>query len=248
MLDKALLLMETLAPVTDAAPMGVSELARRSGLAKSTVHRLLRHLVILDLVLAIEGGYILGDRLAGWTNSIGIGVDVAQLRCAAVPYLVELHKVVPTAVVSLGILSGARVRYLDSIHGHHPPPAAALSAWAPVHCTAIGKLLLAYRPSIDVAELLGPGPYPRYTPHTRCTPAELGQELRSIRVRGTAFDRQEFRVGMVCVAAPVHTIHRPAVAAISISDTAQADLAELPRHLHRATVGLARAIQDIDIE
>ncbi|MGX1773681.1 IclR family transcriptional regulator domain-containing protein [Nocardia brasiliensis] len=78
------------------------------------------------------------------------------------------------------------MRYLDCVHGHHPPPVPALAVWVPAHCTAIGKLLVAYHHLGEVTEVLGPGPYPRHTSQTRCTPAELDTELLRIRQRGFA--------------------------------------------------------------
>ncbi|MGX1773720.1 IclR family transcriptional regulator [Nocardia brasiliensis] len=237
MLDKALLLMRILATVRESAPMGVSELARRSGLAKSTVHRLL---AAQDLVLAIDGGYVLGGRLTRWMDSIGTGGDLARLRQMAVPYLVGLHEAVPAAVAALGVLSGARVRYLDSVHGHQPPPAPALASWAPAHCTAIGKLLLTYLGDAEIAKALGPGPYRRYTPRTRCTPDELGADFEEIRRNGIAIERQEYRVGIVCVAAPVHSRKHRAIAAISLCHSTRTDVYSATRQLRAAADGLTR--------
>ncbi|MGX1773708.1 IclR family transcriptional regulator [Nocardia brasiliensis] len=242
MLDKAFLLLNILARVQDSTPLGVSELARRSGLAKSTVHRLLQQLSDQDLATTIEDGYVLGDRVSGWANSIGQGADLPRLRHTAVPYLVELHATFPEAVISLGVLSGARVRYLDCVHGHHPPPVPALTVWAPAHCTAIGKLLLAYHHLGAIAEVLGSGPYPRYTAHTRCTPTELDTELLRIRQRGFAVDWKEFHPGLVCASAPVHTRHHRAVAAISISGAAPATMHPILGHLRHAAASVSRTL------
>ena len=86
----------------------------------------------------------------------------------------------------------------------------------PAHCTALGKVLLAYNPE-DTARVTGGGELPKLTPHTISDPEALKAELAKVRERGYALDDEEFHEGNFCVAAPVRNYRGTVVAAISVS-------------------------------
>lgn len=86
----------------------------------------------------------------------------------------------------------------------------------PAHCTALGKVLLAFQP--EVAErVLSKGELPALTPKTITSPVGLRRELEGVRKAGYAVDDEEFHEGNVCVAAPVRNYRGTVVAAISLS-------------------------------
>jgi len=86
----------------------------------------------------------------------------------------------------------------------------------PAHCTALGKVLLAYNPE-EAARVTEGGGLPKLTPHTISDPGALKAELARVRDAGYALDDEEFHEGNFCVAAPVRNYRGTVVAAISVS-------------------------------
>jgi DNA-binding IclR family transcriptional regulator len=73
----------------------------------------------------------------------------------------------------------------------------------PAHCTALGKSLLAAVGDDVAARLVGPGPYPRRTPRTKVTWAQLEEDLERVRREGFAASDEEFEIGLVSFAVPL---------------------------------------------
>jgi DNA-binding IclR family transcriptional regulator len=93
---------------------------------------------------------------------------------------------------------------------------SAIGKRVPPHCTALGKVLLAYQP--EVAErVLSQRELPAMTPHTHTSPLALGEEIARVRELGHAVDDEEFHQGNVCVAAPVRNWRGTVIAAVSVS-------------------------------
>ena len=90
-------------------------------------------------------------------------------------------------------------------------------AGAPLHCTGVGKALLAWRPPQEVARLLGNGPYPAYTPRSAVTLDALQAELQRVREQGYSLDDEEREPGVRCLAAPLRGGGGSVVAALSVS-------------------------------
>jgi DNA-binding IclR family transcriptional regulator len=87
----------------------------------------------------------------------------------------------------------------------------------PLHCTAIGKVLLAYADADQQREVLL-GPLERRTPRTVVAPGVLQRQLEAVLETGVAFEREESTLGLLCVAAPVlDATGTETVAAISIT-------------------------------
>lgn len=117
----------------------------------------------------------------------------------------------------LGVRDGAEVVYLDKIGGHRQACAPSrVGGRMPLHCTAIGKALLAYAGPALLAEVLG-APLSRLTSRTITAPGVLRQNLARIVQTGSAFEFEESAAGIVCVAAPVIDADGHAVAAISVT-------------------------------
>jgi DNA-binding IclR family transcriptional regulator len=87
---------------------------------------------------------------------------------------------------------------------------------APIHCTGVGKVLLAYQPAQQVDALLSSG-LKRYTEHTITDGNKLKEELAKIRRLGYAVDNEELEIGLFCIAAPIRNHLGHTVAAVSIS-------------------------------
>jgi IclR family acetate operon transcriptional repressor len=87
----------------------------------------------------------------------------------------------------------------------------------PAHCTALGKCLLAQLPEPSARGALGPEPYQPLTERTRTSWGALAADLETIRRAGVAVSDEEYEIGLVSIAAPVHWIDGPGTGAINVS-------------------------------
>ncbi|MFF2902125.1 IclR family transcriptional regulator [Streptomyces sp. NPDC057966] len=117
---------------------------------------------------------------------------------------------------------GHDVVYVAKIGGHRQARAPSRTGGrmplhcTALHCTAVGKALLAHADHELRQEVLA-GPLERRTPHTVVAPGALRRQLRQIAETGVAFEREESTAGLVCVAAPVLGLGNEALAAISVA-------------------------------
>lgn len=184
----------------DHPVLGVSELARRTGLPKSTVHRL-AHELVDERVLDVADGRF---RLGMWLFELGEMVPLHRtLTEAATPIMEDLRSVTSHRV-HLAILDGIEVVYVKVLGTGRidVPISSRTGGRLPAHATGVGKVILAYSPVAAVRARIEAG-LPRQTPRTICTPGGLMNELRKIRTNGMALDLEESHLGVSCVAAPV---------------------------------------------
>ncbi|GAA3718844.1 IclR family transcriptional regulator [Gordonia hankookensis] len=190
----------------------LAQIVRRTGLPRSSAHRMLERLVALRWLRRQGRDYELGIRLME-LGSIAVHQD--RLHEAALPFLHELHRTTGF-VVHLAILDGSDVVYLEKIGG---TLAAAIPTRVggrqPAHCTAVGKAILAHSGQVDTREPEAGGPLPQKTRYSISTRSRLETELVKIRTHGIAYEREESLPGIGCVAAPIGDIDE-AVAAVSV--------------------------------
>ncbi|MBY8863181.1 IclR family transcriptional regulator [Nocardia sp. CA2R105] len=196
--------------------VGLSELARRTGLAKATVHRIAQDLVTARLLAASPQGYRLGRGL------FELGMRAAAERTmleVAVPFLQDLFART-RETVHLGVLDGDEVVYISKIGGHRQARSPSrIGGRMPLYCTAIGKTLLANSDQATIARILA-GPLPRRTPRTIVAPGLLRAHLEQVAEQGVAYEYEESTLGIVCVAAPVLSADDQPLAAISVTGPA----------------------------
>ncbi|MEE6165830.1 MULTISPECIES: IclR family transcriptional regulator [unclassified Mycolicibacterium] len=208
--------LEKSALVLDAFPGGsaltLAQVCARTGLARSTVHRLLVDLTAL--------GWI--DR-AGSTFELGLGLfqlgeRVAvkhRLRSAAIPFMQDLYAVTGQTV-HLAVRNRFDAVYIEKLHGHESLPLPSqIGGRLPLTCTAVGKALLASETEEVRAQVLAQ-PLRRYTVNSITDPKRLARELADIRRTGVAIEREESALGGCCLAAPVVSQGMP-IAALSVS-------------------------------
>ncbi|MBD0418641.1 IclR family transcriptional regulator [Streptomyces sp. TRM S81-3] len=212
----------------------LTEVVHRSGLPRSSVHRILDQLVQLRWLDRDGRDYRLGMRM------LELGAMAShhnRLRRAALPHLHELHEKVGH-VVHLAVIDGPEVVYLERIGGAADCSVPSRTGGRqPAYCTGTGKAILAFGDEALVAEVLRSGLRPR-TPYTITRPRAFREELARIRERGVAFDREEAFRGVACVAAPLRGSGR-AIASISVCGNG------VHRELERmapAVLGTARAV------
>ena len=197
------------------ADLGVSELARRLGLGKSTVHRMLTTLVAEGLIEQNPrtGGYRLGIVMFELGEAVRVHMD---LHAAAAPVLGELRAQTGESS-QVGVLDGHEVVYVDRLESTHSLRLfTETGRRVPVHCTSSGKVLLAYLPEARRQAVLRAAPLTALTPHTITDPERLAAELARVRRRGWAEAINEREIGVASIAAPVRDISGEVVAAISI--------------------------------
>lgn len=210
--SKALTLLDCFRDATN--PLGVSELARRASLPKSTAFRLLSYLEEAGYVERVGKHYRVGWKLFELGNRVGY-CRPGRLRDIATPYLTELFAQTHY-VVHLAVLDGTDVVYLEKIHGHQAPPTPTrVGGRMPASCCALGKAILSRSPAEKVREVLLGG-LRRRTPYSLAEPGRLLADLSRVRTRSVAFDREEAALGLTCVGAPILR-DEVAVAAISVS-------------------------------
>jgi DNA-binding IclR family transcriptional regulator len=185
----------------------LAQVVRRTGLPRSSAHRMLDRLVQLRWLRRNGRDYELGMRLVE-LGSLAVHQD--RLHKAAAPLLADLHQSTGL-VVHLAILDGTDVVYLDKVGDRM---AAAIptrvGSRQPAHCAAVGKAILAYGQTPDHVDLTA-----RKTRYSIASPTQWATELAKVRGHGVAFDREESLAGFGCVAAPIGGPGE-AVAALSV--------------------------------
>ncbi len=200
--------------------LGVSELARRLGLGKSTAHRLVATLTAEHLLEQNRetGKYRLG--LAIYDLGASISAHFA-LHEAALPSMAQLRNATGETV-HLAVLDGREVVYIDRLDS---PDSVRMFLevgrrnWA--HCTATGKVLLAHVPDDRLDRLLIGWELKEKTPSTITDHHLLREELMKVRRRGWAHNRYESEAGHLSVGAPVRNAMGDVVAAMSVAGPAE---------------------------
>lgn len=134
----------------------------------------------------------------------------------ATPFMEDLYELTHETV-HLGVREASEVMYVAKIGGHRQAAAPSrVGGRLPLHCTAIGKVLLAHAPGQLVDSYLA-STLQRRAPRTVTAPGLLRQQLERIREIGLAFEFEESAVGIVCIAAPVLDVEHGVSAALSVA-------------------------------
>lgn len=195
---------------------GVREVATTLGIAKSSAHDLMNSLASAGFLnKTADGRYRLGWRLVQLSETL---LSTTELRRDARPILEELAAQY-RETIHLAILDDTQVVYVDKLEGKQAVRVelTALGARLYPHCSALGKVLLAYRPEEDVKRILKTNGLPRFTPNTITDTAEFDQLLIKIRKQGYAFDLEEIVMDLCCVGAPIRNHTGQVIAAMSMS-------------------------------
>ncbi|RKN12816.1 IclR family transcriptional regulator [Streptomyces radicis] len=217
----------------------LTDVAERTGMPKSTVHRLTQILVEQQLLTLSEQGYELGIALFELSSLVPVK---QRLRVAALPFLQDLF-MATHETVHLGIREGFDVVYVEKIYGHSDLGLPSrVGGRLPLNCTGIGKALLAFSSEEVRADFLA-RPLRRITRKSVTDPVRLARELAEARATGLAFEREEATLGRECVAAPV-IVHGEIMAAMSISVPISAyRMPQLAAAVKTSALGLARHLR-----
>ena len=199
----------------DQYEIGISDLAKRLGLAKSTVHRLASTLLEQGMLEqnAGDGKYRLGLTLFELGTLVRRKMDFTM---EARPFLRSLLEKTGETV-HLGILDHDSVLYVISLESKQAlRMGSKVGTRAPVHATAVGKALLAFQPEEEAARVIARG-LAVSAPNTIVDAKSLQRELAVVRARNYALDDEESEVGLRSIAAPIRSDAGHVIAAISIA-------------------------------
>jgi DNA-binding IclR family transcriptional regulator len=213
-LDKALSVLELL--LRQGSDMNITEMSEKLGFYPSTTHRLLDTLKYW--------GYVEQDF---HTQKYQLGLKVLELGMTklhkmdlvreATPYLEELVNQY-NETVHLGALEKGEVMYLAKKESSQTIRMISyVGKRAPLHCTALGKVLLAYLPEEERRKILEGKQLPRLTERTITDKEELEKNLEQIKKQGFALDNEENEKDVCCMAVPIRNYQGAVIAALSIS-------------------------------
>lgn len=215
--ERALMLLDLLA--REHREMSLTEIANCMHWPKSTVHGLiatLRDCSYVDQSL-VSGCYRLGVRLFELGNIVARSWDI---RALALPALQNLNNQLGE-MVQLATEDKGEVLYLEKLDSTHMMRIVSeIGARLPMHCTGLGKVLLAYKKPAEIKWILTKHGMPPMTSRTITNREALERELIKIRRQGYAMDDREIMDSLRCVAAPVYDRDGNVKYAISVSGLA----------------------------
>ncbi len=210
-LDRGLLILQRLA----GSEMSLDELSGNLGVHKTTILRLLRTLESHRMVQRnAQHRYRLGSGLFQIAQQ---ALDERDIRQVAAPQLRKLNQQ-HGHTVHLAAYEGGEVVYVDKYDGRHAVRMySRIGNVAPLHCTGVGKVLLADLPETELHSLIDRIEFTPYTANTITDADTYRRELEQVRERGWAADRAEHEDFINCVAAPIRDASGRAIAAASVS-------------------------------
>lgn len=198
--------------------LGVSEIARRLDLNKSTVHRILGGIA--------ERGYL--EKTEDGVYSLGIQfVELASQRLSNIElstearaYLSELTNIVRQSS-HLAVLDGSDAVYIDKMElVHNLRLYSQIGKRIPIYCSALGKSLLLDENDEVILEKLKTCSFEKLTATTLISSRAVLQEIKISRQRGWTIDDEEHDIGIRCIAAPIYDYRGKITAALSIAGPA----------------------------
>lgn len=193
-----------------------SEIVSNTNVPKASAHRILKALVNMGyLQYDQETGKYRGDlKLSCLGSEVMTSFD---LRSYLRPHLMNLHRETGHTC-HLGIRNGNVGIYLDKIESRDYGIRlfSEVGRSFPLHCTALGKVLLAFMDPEKRREILN-GELESFTPRTVTDPSILEEELEQVRECGYGVDHEEITRGIICVAAPAFNHEGGVIAGISVS-------------------------------
>ena len=203
----------------DDAEIGVTELAKRLGIAKSTVHRLVTTLMAEEVLdrNPETGRYRLGLGLFGLGSLVRHRMD---LSTEARTLVTDLRQTTDETVL-LAIPAGQEIIYIRAQPSRQAVRInAEMGMRVPYYCTAAGRAILAFQPESRIAAVTA-APMPPRTPKTLTDPDKLLKLLANIRRVGYALDDEESELGMRAVGAPIFDAQSVVVGAVAIAGPVQ---------------------------
>ncbi len=213
-LERGLRIIELLEKERDGLSFG--ELLDKTGIPRPSLARILNILEAYDFIRnSSEGRYRLGYRLLSLGYTVYSQLDLVS---EAKPFLVKLVELTGETA-ELTVFDRGEILYIDKVESPEPIRLVARigSRYKTLHCTAIGKVYLAYMGDDFLESYLSNVGLPSFTEKTITNEEVLRRELEEIRSKGYAFDDEEVRLGVRRIASPVFGSFKGLVAVIGIA-------------------------------
>jgi DNA-binding IclR family transcriptional regulator len=232
LIDRLLDILELLSLEKDG--LGVTEIGNRTGLHKSTVHRIVSALAERGYIEKVPGRsvYKIGLKLVEISS---VYLNSVELKTEAAPFLRELTARLgqPT---HLAILDGTDAVYIEKVDMLNSIRLySQIGRRIPVYCSALGKCLLSGLHGTEAEEILKKCSFEKFTAKT-LDKAEVLRQIRAVPADGFAIDDEEHDEGIRCIAAPVFDYRGKVIAAVSVAGPA----ASIAPGKDRETAGLVR--------
>jgi DNA-binding IclR family transcriptional regulator len=210
--QKAFKLLEVLA---EKQPLKPADLLNHLALSRSNLYRLLETLTEMGYVHKGGGNtYCLTYKIFMLGSSF---LNLNQLTFMARPYMAHLAEM-SQENVNLAIMYENKVLYIDKIESkHYLKLDQPIGATDPLHCTALGKILLSGLSDLEMQIFLKSTTFIPYTKNTITDPEVLAGVVRNVRTQGYAIDFEELSYGIHCIGAPIRDYTNKVIAAMSIS-------------------------------
>lgn len=239
--DRALRILKLLADADGS--MRLADLETATGLPLPTVHRLVGALV--------HNGYVGRDSARRYVLGPGLirlgEIAARSVGSYAIPHLATLVADIGETA-NMALLEGDEVVYVAQVpSGHSMRMFTEVGRRVPVHCTGVGKALLAQLTDEEVLKLLDRTGMQAQTPRTITEPDAMLSELSEVREQGWAMDSGEQELGVRCIAVPV--LGAPTMAAVSVSGPSgritASRVTEIAPVMQRVALGLSRDLVGI---
>lgn len=210
-LDRVTRILESL--MDQSQPQSLTRIAEATRIPKSSVQRTLAEMARFGWLDRLGNDYEIGGflrKVAARTSQDDLLIEIAQ------PHIVDLFGSVRETVTLARIIDSEAICLWTITDYRHCACELKLGLRFPLHCTGLGKALLAHATDAQISSVVSLG-LPRTTPSTISRADFLYRELEGIRDNGLALDREENKKGVACMAAPILDPRGTAIAAISIS-------------------------------
>ncbi|MDO6848625.1 IclR family transcriptional regulator [Priestia megaterium] len=221
--------------------IGVTEIAKQMDINKSSVYRILTTLAQYGYIEQDQetGRYKLGYKFLEVSSKL---LDSIDLRTEAKPFLQELESET-NEVIHLVVYDQGEVVYIEKLEGNQTLRMhSKVGKRAPMHCTSVGKAILAFLPLNTVTSILERKGLPAHTDHTITDEESFLRELSEVKQKGYALDLEENEYGITCIAAPIFDHLGQAVAAVSISGATMRMTNERLTYLQERMVDIGKNI------
>jgi DNA-binding IclR family transcriptional regulator len=241
--ERALDIFELLA--SSRVGLTLSDLSQSLGVPKSSVHYLLNTLQSRGYVNRNETSkrLLLGLKILTLSNAALGGIE---LRRHAAPHLRRLMEK-SGLTVHLAVLEGDEAVLVDKVE---PPGVARIATWVgkrmDLHCSAVGKAIMAYLPEEQVDRLAHDRGFTRYNENTLVARRRIVEEIDRIRKRGYAIEDEEGEIGFRCVGCPIFDREGRITAAVSVAGTTSQITSEkgarLSEHVKETAAAISQSI------
>ena len=216
--ERALRVLERVASFP--RPASLTEIANAANLHPSTTYRLLGTLVQTGYITrdGRTGLYRLGLKLLRISHALEDQLDIRSIALPVMERIVTQEN----ETVSLVIRTGSTAVVIERVQcARQIRSVTPVGSHGPLHCTAAGKVLIAWLKTPEVQAILKEAPPVRYTARTITEADKLLAELGKVRAQGVALDRGERAEDLIGIAGPVRNARGRVIAALSLSGPAQ---------------------------